>query len=309
MAVLAVTFAVASARGQVPTGNAALQQARLFLERPDAVTSRTERLAPPADTLTGGESAADADLGEQWMLKPNLPPNPFTAHASLSLFYTDNVALARRSTLDDIFAVAAIGIGYSRTLAPDWVFAIDLQQSFFRYDQHSEFDFENFGANVALSYQARQLEDVVFSLQYGLSRLTSGALDDQLYLGNTVSLIATKLIPVTAAGSIDFTGAVGYTFADPDELERTEFRFAIGSRVRVARNFTATAAARVELYDYTNEPRTDLLQSIALGARYDLNQWIFLSASVSAARNVSTLPVFSYTAINVGVTLTATIQF
>ena len=309
LAALTAIIACDESRAQSPSQNAAVQQARLFMDRPDAVGTRTERLAPAVDSVTGEESAADEDLGEQWLLKPNIPVNPFTARASLSLFYTDNVALARRSRLEDGFAVADIGLGYTRPFATDWTFSIDLQQAFFRYDTYSEFDFESLNASAALSYQARQFGNTFFSLHYGLNRLTSGAADDQLYLGNTIALVVLKIIPVTSAGAVEMTAGIGYTFADPEDLERTEFRFGLGYRLRVARNFIATAALRIEVYDYSDEVRTDLLQTVALGARYDVNEWFYLSASVSAASNFSTREVFSYTAINAGVTFAAHIEF
>lgn len=297
------------ARPQTPS-NAAVQQARWFQERPDSQTSTgSEQLSPLAEPLTGGQSAADQDLGEQWMLKRNLPANPFTAHASFSLFYTDNVALAHRPRLGDGFGVAEIGIGYRRTFAVDWAFAIDLQQSFFRYNRYTEFDFESGGVNVALSYQARSLGGIFFSLQYNLNRLTSGSADDQLYLGNSFALAATKVVQINSAQTVDFTGSLGYTFADPDDLERAELRFAIGYSVQLARNFSATAAVRLELYDYTNDAREDLLQVISLGARYDINDWFFVSASLSGANNISTVSVFSYTALNLGITLAAHVRF
>ena len=298
------------AKAQTPTGNSAVQQAQLFNQRPTSATSAEgERLFPPLDSLSGGESAADADLGEQWMLKPNAPVNPFTARASLSLFYTTNVALSRASTLSDGFAVADVGVGYARPITQDWAVAADLQQSFFRYDTYTEFDFESTGASVALSHQARQLGNVVFSLQYGLNRLTRGSADAQLYLGNTVALAATKVIPTTSASFVDFNGALGYTFADPGDLERAELRLAMGYSVRLARNFNATAVGRLEVYDYTNESRQDLLQSVALGVRWDITPLIAVSASLSAVNNISTQRVFRYETINTGVTLTAHIRF
>jgi hypothetical protein len=145
-------------------------------------------------------------------------------------------------------------------------------------------------------------------LQYGLSRLTSGSADSQLYFGNTFTLTATKSVRITSADHVDFNAAVGYTFADPEELERAEFRVAIGYTVRIARNFTANAVARLELYDYTDS-REDLLQSIGFGARWDLTEWMFVSAAVSGTSNISTQSVFSYGALNGGVTLTAHIRF
>ena len=302
--------ALADLRAQMPSGNAAVQQSRLFNQRPTFSSSASsERLFPPPEGMEGGESAADADLGEQWILKPNVPANPFNAHASLSLFATDNVALSRRSALSDLFAVADIGLGYTRPLAQDWALLIGAQQSFFRYDQYTEFDFESSNANAALSHQARGPGNIVFSLQYGFSRLTSGSADNQLYLGNSFALAATKVVQIRSADSVDFNGAIGYTLADPDSLERAELRFAIGYNLRVARSFTATAAARVEFFDYTNVSREDLLQSVALGARWEINENIAMSGSISAANNLSTQPVFTYQAINGGATLTAHIRF
>jgi hypothetical protein len=306
---MGLTLACGDVRAQSPNQNAAVQQARIFMDRPDAVTSRTERLEAPVDSVTGEQAAADADIGEQWMLRENLPANPFRARASFSLFYTDNVALTRRSMLEDGFAVADVGLNYTRPLGSDWSLGVDVQQSFFRYDRYREFDFESLNFGLGLTYQARQVGNIIFGLQYGLNRLTSGSADDQLYLGNNFSLVATKIVPVTSAGMVEFTGALGYTFADPEDLERAELRFGVAYSLRIARNFVATSAVRLELYDYAEEGRTDLLQSLALGARYELTRWMYLSASVAIARNISTERVFSYRAVNAGVTLAAQIEF
>ena len=308
---LASSFPLRRAEAQTtPTGNSAVQQAQLFNQRPTSSTSADgERLFPPLEGLEGGESAADADLGEQWMLKPNVPVNPFTVRANFSLFHTNNVALSRASTLSDGFAVADVGINYSRPIAQDWAFGADLQQSIFRYDTYTEFDFESMGLGLLLSHQARQLGNVVFSLQYGLNRLTRGSLDSELYFGNTFALSATKTVPTTSASFVEFNGAVAYTLADPEDLERAELRFAIAYSVRLARNFNATAVARLEVYDYTNEARQDLLEAVALGARWDLTPWFAVSGSLSAATNISTQRVFRYDTINGGVTLTAHIRF
>jgi hypothetical protein len=295
---LAAAFLWTDAPGQTPTGNTAVQQARLFNERP-----------PALEPSSGGESAADVDVGEQWMPKAAPRVNPFSARASFSLFGTNNVALSRRSTVSDSFAVADLAIGYRRPLAQDWAFAVDLQQSFFRYNEYREFDFESSTANVSLSHQARQFGNIVFSLQYGLSRLTSGSADDQLYLGNTVALVATKVVPVTSAGAVDFSGAIGYTFTDAEDLERAELRLAIGYSLQLARNVTATAVVRAEVYDYAHESRIDLLEAASAGVRWDITRWLSASASVSIASNISSEPVFSYNALNGGATLAAHIRF
>ena len=84
--------------------------------------------------------------------------------------------------------MADIGFGYARPLGPDWAVAANVNQGFFRYDEFSVLDFDSLGANVGVSYQARQLADILFSAQYALNRLTRATFDDELFLGNTVAL-------------------------------------------------------------------------------------------------------------------------
>ncbi|MFN2476368.1 MAG: hypothetical protein ABR526_08520 [Chthoniobacterales bacterium] len=306
---LAMTFAATFVQAQSTFENGAVQQARLFNERPTSGVSATgEQLFPPIESFSG-DSAADSDVGQQWLLKRNLPPNPFTVRASFSILYTSNVALSRFSPLGDAFAVADFGIGYVRPITQDWTLGINVQQSFFRYDQYSEFDFESTNVNVALSRQIPQLGNFSFSIQYALSRLTGGSLDEQLYFGHTFALGVAKVIQVNPANSVEFDGAAGYTLADPSDLQRGEVRSAVTYSVQFARNFSATAVARLEFYGYTNDDRQDLLQSVALGARWDLTNWLFLSGSISLANNLSSQPAFSYRALNTGATVTAHIRF
>ena len=292
----------------VSTGNTAVQQVQIFNQQNGATRPVEERLGVPADPLTGEEAAADADIGEQWLFKPNPPVNPWSAHADLSAFYTTNAGLASRGEQSDRFLVADFGVGYARPFAPDWAFAASLQQGFFRYDEFNALDFDSLAANVGVSYQARQLADILFTLHYNFSRLTRATFEEQLFLGNSIGLTATKLVRITTADTVEFSGGVAYTFADPDELERAEFRGSIGYALRITRALTATAVARSELFQYKHG-RQDFLQSIALGARYDFNKWISASLAASLANNSSNRNVFDYGVFNGGLTASAHVQF
>ena len=301
--------AAADARAQtVSTGNTAVQQVQIFNQRNATAAEAEQRLAPPPDPLTGDDAAADSDLGEQWLFKPNQPLTPWSAHADLSGFYTSNAALASTTEQSDRFLVADFGVGYSRPLGRDFGFAASLQQAFFRYDEFTALDFDSLGANLGVSYQARQFGDIVFSAQYGFSRLTRATFEDELFLGNTLGLTATKLVRLTTADTIEFSGGVGYTFADPGELQRVEFRASVGYAIRITRALTATAIARTELFDYQHG-RQDFLQSIALGARYDFTKWISASVAASLANNSSNRNVFDYRVFNGGLTASAHVQF
>ena len=304
-----VTFVAApELSAQTSTANSAVQQVQIFTSRADPNRPAEERIATTPEPLSGEEAAADADIGEQWMFKPNAPLQPWNAHADVSLFYTTNAALASRGAQSDGFLVADIGFGYARPIARDWAFAANVQQGFFRYDEFTALDFDSLGGNVGVSYQARQLADILFSFGYGINRLTRATFEDQLFLGNSLALNATKLIKLTTADTVEFTGGLGYTFADPEELERAEFRLSVGYALRVTRALIATAVARTELFEYAND-RQDLLQSIALGARYDFTKWISASASASLANNISNRNEFDYGVFNGGLTVSAHVQF
>lgn len=297
-----------NATAQTSTANSAVQQVQIFTTRADQNRAAEERIATTPEPLTGEEAAADADLGEQWMFKPNAPLQPWSAHADLSAFYTTNAALASRGAQSDRFLVADIGFGYARPIAPNWAVAANVRQGFFRYDEITALDFDSLSGNAGISYQARQLADILFSLHYGINRLTRATYEDQLFLGNTVALNATKLIKLSTADTVEFTGGLGYTFADPDELQRAELRLSVGYALRITRALTATAVARTELFEYTHD-RQDLLQSIALGARYDFTKWISASASASLANNISNRNEFDYGVFNGGLTVSAHVQF
>lgn len=297
-----------TADAQTSSANTAVQQVQIFTNRTDPNRPAEERIGTVPEPMTGEEAAADADLGEQWMFKPNAPLQPWSAHADFSGFYTTNAALASRGEQSDRFVVADVGFGYARPFARDWAFAANVRQGFFRYDEFTALDFDSLGANAGVSYQARQLADVLFSLRYGVNRLTRATFDEQLFLGNTVALNVTKLVKVTTADAVEFTGGVGYTFADPDELERAEFHISVGYALRITRALTGTAVARAELFEYSNG-RQDLLQSVALGARYDFTKWISASAAASLANNISNRNEFDYGVFNGGLTVSARVQF
>jgi hypothetical protein len=297
-----------TASAQTSTANSAVQQVQIFSTRSDQNRASEERIGTGAELPAGEEAAADADLGEQWMFKPNAPLQPWSAHADLSGFYTTNAALASSGAKSDRFLVADVGVGYGRPIAPNWAFAANVQQGLFRYDDFTALDFDSLTGNVGVSYHARELADVLFSLHYGINRITRATFEDQLFLGNSINLNATKLIKITTADTVEFTGGLGYTFADPDELQRAEFRLSVGYALRVTRALTATAVARTELFQYSND-RQDFLQSVALGARYDFTKWISASASASVANNISNRNEFDYGVFNGGLTASAHIQF
>ena len=292
----------------VTTGNTAVQQVQIFTQGNTAGRPAEERLATAPEPVTGEEAAADADLGEQWLFRPNAPLTPWSAHADLSGFYTTNAALASRGEQSDRFLVADFGVGYARPIGRDFAFAANLQQAFFRYDEFDALDFDSLGANVGVSYQARQLADILFTVHYGFSRLTRATFEDELFLGNTIGLTATKLIKLTSADTVEFSGGVAYTFADPDELARAEVRGSVGYAIRITRSLTATAVARTELFQYSHG-RQDFLQSIALGVRYDFNKWISASGAASVANNSSNRNVFDYGVFNGGLTASVHVQF
>src|SRR3954452_611008 len=92
--------------------NAAIEQSRLLRQSapPAGVAVDANGNALPESTSTSSE---DDSFGAQQILKSQERVRPFLASGGVSFIYTDNVALTRKGTRDDAFAVVDASLGWS----------------------------------------------------------------------------------------------------------------------------------------------------------------------------------------------------
>ncbi|MGH7939344.1 MAG: hypothetical protein ACRD5Z_14955, partial [Bryobacteraceae bacterium] len=134
--------------------DSAIDQARLLQKTPAAPVGPVDENGNALST--DGETSGDESFGAQVLLKDQERVRPFTVSAGATAYYTNNVALTRRGTQDDVFVVADAAGSWSHPLNPEVEISIGLQAATFRYAESSELDFDSLGGGVGLSWTPRR---------------------------------------------------------------------------------------------------------------------------------------------------------
>ncbi len=311
LAAIALTFCTgpSSVQAQDAVASSALQRSSALSQASSGGNyQRSGGLTLPNDA-SEADRQADADLGEQWVLKNSARPRLFSFFTDLSGFYTSNVALSHGREFGDSFLVATVGGSYSRPLAGPLTLNLNLSETFFRYNRFSEFDFDSFNAAVGLSMPWPRLWDSNLSLQYSFNTLTQDFTFDQIFSGHTLALAATKAVRLSTADNLSFGVAGAFNLAEPSSLQRADASSFVGYDLALSRSVTVFANYRVSLFVYPESGRRDFNQALSGGLRFQLHRWFSLSATVSGVLNDSNRTSFDYHAGNFGGGLNATLRF
>jgi hypothetical protein len=301
--------AVAPLRAQDAVTNSAVQQSQNFSQSPTG-TSRVDAngMALPQGS-TPEEENADADIGEQWVMKHNQKPTFFTVFGDISEYYTSNVALTNTPELADSFFVASFGIAYTRPFAGIWTVNAGVSESLFRYATYNEFDFNSLNVGAGVSVLVHPLWDSVWSFQYGFNHLNHEFDSGFLFSGHSFTIAGTKSIQLSTADSVSFGVAGGYNLADPSSLENFDASVFLSYSVALTRQLSLSANYKGTFYAYTEGSRKDFNNAISAVARFNINRWFSISASVSGVFNESNETPFQYKSLNFGGGLSATVHF
>lgn len=274
---------------------------------------QTAATTPDGTGLPGApgeeDKQADDDLGEQWVMKHNERIQPCNLFADVSLFHTSNVALGHDLELADWFLVATVGASYTRPFSKIWAVNVGISDTQFRYDRFSEFDFNSFTVGAGISVQAHSLWDSIWSLQYSYNLLNGRESAGQLFSGHSFSLTGTKSVRLSSADNLAFGIGGAFNLADPSTLDRGDVSVFASYTLGVTRHLSVGATLRESFLAYTDGPRRDFAHSLALSGRYVFNRWFSLGATVAGTFNQSNEPAFEYKVLNLGCSVSASLQF
>lgn len=258
--------------------------------------------------LEAPSSPGDPDLGQQVILKKPEKAQPFSAYATFSGYYTSNAALTDRDTTDDFFGVGEIGVSYLPRISKDLTAEVTVRQADFRYADLDELDFESLNAGAGLTYIARPLWDLAFSLRYNYNRLTDGNDHREFFKNQTLSLSVLKTFSFSKAhyGYVGYSSVFGWS--DPVAPQRDEHGVFLGYRANLTRALSADLYYRVAYFDYVNA-RHDWNQTLVAMLKLDVTRWLSVSVSTSGGWNNSNRNVFDYAAFNAGFSLGAAVTF
>lgn len=284
---------------------ARVEQAQRF--RPESAATETNAL--PAFALDQAPaSPGDADLGEQVILRRREKLTPFKLFADVSGFHTTNAALTDTHRVDDFFLVAQVGASYQRRVATDLYGEVTVRQAIFRYAEFGDLDFDSLNAGAGLTYLARPLWGLAFSVRYNFNRLTDGRDYEEFFKNHTLTLAVQKSFELSKAHYLYAGYASVLGWSEPVAPQRDEHGIYIGYHVNLARSVAVEATYRIAYFDYVHG-RDDLNQNLTVVVKWDPTRWLSIAASASLGLNYSNRDVFDYKVFSTGVGITGSITF
>jgi hypothetical protein len=296
------------ALAQAPVADVQIDQARQF-SRPLAPLNLGS--APAQDFATpDSEQSPDDAFGAQVIFKGQERVQPFTAFAEVSAFFTNNVALAKRSLLEDKFLVVSAGAAFTQRLGYDLRVEAGLRAALYRYAEYRELDFQSVDATAGVVWSPPVLRGAEVSVRYLFNHLSTAEEQEEIYQSHAALLGIQKVIPFSRAHAAWFGASAQWTWAEPQEPGRDEYSAFAGYHLQIAEPLGADLAYRYGYFVYRQDDgRRDQNHTISLGLRYVPFEWASISATTFLGFNRSNRSAFDYDVWNAGIGLQFSVRF
>jgi hypothetical protein len=205
------------------------------------------------------------------------------------LFYTDNALFADRGRKSDRFFAATAGVGARYALAPQWEADASVRGGLFRFDRFGILDFQSLDISVGMTFVPATSRGTAFYARYTFTELLAHHTRDVFYTNHAITFGAQHSIPFSRAHGLTLGAAAQWAWADPADAQRDDYSLYAGYRLRIARALTADVLYRLNWFVYREgaDGRRDLRNSISLSLRYELTEWLALTAMASYVINES----------------------
>ena len=301
-------FAQVNANGMLLAQNdASIEQSRLYRHTTPrfgyGVDANGNALPEPE-----ASTVEDDSFGEQKILKDQARPTSFVVTGGASLVYTDNVALTRRGTIDDVFAIVDAGITWTPRVRRDLEPFVGFRASVFRYDKATDLDFYNLGFAAGVAWTPPSMRGVSVFARYDFTELLNRD-SDQILMDHAITLGLQKSVALGRSHGFAFGATASFGISDPDSAQRSQIGAFFSYRLQLTRKLETDFLYRPAIHFYTDSGRADLNQILSWNLRYRFNDWAELNATVSYGLNRSERSAFDYNALTTGVGAGVTIRF
>ncbi len=245
------------------------------------------------------EPSEDASFGAQLILKDQPRIRAFTLSGGGSIFFTNNVALTRSDTRDDVFAVLNAAGSWSRALRPGLDLAVGLQAAAFRYDRSSVLDFDSFGGGTTLSWSPPRWSGVNISGRYEFTELLNRH-GNEILQDHQLSLGVQKIFVLGRAHAVTIGALGSLGFSDPRAAQRDQVGVFAGYQLQLTRCLSTDLFYRIAGQFYNEGDRNDLNQTFSWNLRYRLGGWAEANVNFTFGGNRSSTEAFDYDAASTG---------
>ena len=242
------------------------------------------------------------------ILKDQERVRPFSLSGGASIFYTSNVALTRRDTHDDTFAVVNAAATWSRRLHPEVEMQFGLQASMFRYNRSSQLDFNDLGAGLGLSWMPRRWSGVSIFSRYDFTELIDRH-GNEILRDHQFSIGAQKVFVLGRAHAVSVGSLESFGISTPVAAQRNQAGVFIGYHLQLSRILATDLLYRIAGQSYSDSNRLDLNQVVSWSLRCQLAEWAEANLYLSYGNNRSNTSAFDYGVTSGGGGLGITTRF
>lgn len=269
--------------------------------------NRIESFTPNDQFATS--SPADPDLGEQLLLTPADKYRPFSVGAGYSATWTSNAFYTPNSPSSDMLMSAyaeAIALPH---LGGNYFFEGSANITGYRYFRNPILDFNSLEATAGLLKVFREFHDVGLYARYEFTYLFGTNGGDLLSehsiatgLRKTFQFSRANALFVAAEADFALGGGPGYALAH-------NFSFFAAHQLEWSRYFQTSLFYQMNIYDFLENGRADLRNSVGLNLGYKPLKWLTISATSWLGWNASNQSEYDYFVANLGGSITASINF
>ena len=246
-------------------------------------------------------SPNDPDLGEQAILKRSEAYQPFTATASIPIYYTSNVALSRSNEQDDWIEAPVVALTYQPRLTNNLYAVATVLEQLFYYDRFNSLNFGSLDVEGGFVYVVPQWHNAVFRAEFIYNRLTEKNSFESFFNNYSIFLNAELPFRIGRAQQLTLgTDANISVDADPEGPRRNDYEVYAGYNLALTRAFTLDAVARLVARQYQLTDRVDVSEILSTSANFNISRYFTASAISTLAANQSNHAVFDYKVANVG---------
>ncbi len=293
---LSLVFFAPALNAQEAASASAIEQSRLFETTPAAPIPAVDA---DGNVIADTSNSEDDSFGAQMILKEQERVRPFTLSGGAAFYYTNNVALTRRDTREDVFAVLSAAGSWNKKVSQEIQASVGLQAATFRYNDSSQLNFTNLGAGLGLSWTPPRWNGVGFFGQYDFTELIDRngheILRDHQFSGGGQKVFALGRAHAVVVGVL---GSVG--ISQPSAAQRDQIGGFAGYHLRLTRALETDLTYRLAYQVYNGSSRQDFNQVFSATLRYHLAEWAEASAFFSYGGNRSNTAAFDYDVISSG---------
>lgn len=253
---------------------------------------------------------ADEEFGEQVVLTRRAHVEPWTLGVDTQLFYTDNVALTPRQTLEDTYLRTGFYAQYANRIVKDWFMDASVSSFFFLHDRYDFFDFHLLRAEAGVTRRLPWLNDANASMHYYWFHVADAELSNSIFESHMLSFNLQKMWRVSRGQQFTLGASMDLNLAaQPTGPGRHEFSLYAGHSLRLTEKWTVQAGLRGSYFEYHSLGRADWNAAMTVGVSYAVTSWAKLMFSASGAINRSNQPAFSYDNFVTGVGINLQVSF